>query len=102
MTAQSPMKAAAFASLSLVLVLAPLSATKTAMAAPSRGVLLTETRKVSLPEPFDRVNLIEDLRRDLEGKGCPVIDSCSGPSCAVAVTAGRGVTDVIAIDATYA
>jgi hypothetical protein len=69
-------------------------------AAPAVRIMVVESRKVILPEPFEKVSLASEVQRQLEAAGCPVAGVCRDGDC-LATAREAGATDVVMITAEY-
>lgn len=80
----------------LLLALVPAAA----RAAADSRVLIVETRKVILPEPFEGTDLVVEVKKELLARACPVVGICRSDDCP-AEAKRVGATELLSIDATY-
>lgn len=69
-------------------------------AAPGSRVMLVQARQVSLPAPFERTNLLDEVSQALKARSCPVVGSCRSGDCR-SESRTAAATDLIWVDADY-
>jgi hypothetical protein len=69
-------------------------------AAPAVRIMVVESKKVVLPEPFEKVSLAGEMERQLTEGGCAVAGVCTDGDCA-ARAREAGATDVLTVSADY-
>ena len=62
--------------------------------------MVVETARVELPEPFAKVDLLDEVKRELGVKGCQVVEACRTPDCEGTGVA-LGATDAVRMTAEY-
>jgi hypothetical protein len=71
-----------------------------AEASPQSRLMVVETRAVTLPEPFERVSLGNEVTTALETSGCQVAATCRAGDCS-SMPRPVSVTAILSVDAEY-